>query len=120
MRRTLLVPIRALAPSADPTSCSVDAVATARQHDGVARVLARQHRADRQAVGQHGRHVLAAVHGEVDLAGQQASSISFTKSRLPPISDSVASASRSPDVLMTTISQSTPACVFSSAAVAFA
>ena len=40
-----------------------------------------------------------------------ASSISFTNSRLPPISDSGASASRSPEVLMTTISQSMPACV---------
>ena len=32
-----------------------------------------------------------------------ASSISFTKSRFPPISESVASASRSPDVLMTNV-----------------
>ena len=38
-----------------------------------------------------------------------ASSISLTNSRLPPISDSGASASRSPDVLITTISQATPA-----------
>ena len=38
-----------------------------------------------------------------------ASSISLTNRRLPPISESGASASRSPDVLMTTISQTTPA-----------
>ena len=37
-----------------------------------------------------------------------ASSISFTKSRLPPTSDSGASCSRSPDVLMTTIRHGGP------------
>ena len=37
-----------------------------------------------------------------------ASSISLTNSRLPPISDRLASASRSPDVLMTTISHVCP------------
>ena len=80
-----------------------------RQHDRVQRVFARQHAGDRQPLGQHRRHVLAAVHGEVDRRRRSsASSISLTKSRLPPISDSGASCSRSPAVLMTTIRQVGP------------
>ena len=41
------------------------------QHHGVARILARQHGADLQALRQHHRHVLAAVHRQVDLVAEQ-------------------------------------------------
>ncbi len=41
------------------------------QDQRVARVFAGQHRGDVEAVRQDRRHVLAAVHGEVDLAAQQ-------------------------------------------------
>jgi hypothetical protein len=36
-----------------------------------ARILARQYRPELEALGQDGRHVLAAVDGEVDVAGEQ-------------------------------------------------
>ena len=45
-----------------------DAVA---EHDGVARILARQRRGDLEPVGQRRRHVLRAVHREVDLVAEQ-------------------------------------------------
>ena len=39
-----------------------------RQHDGVEWIFAREDAGDREAVGQHGWHVLAAVDGEIDVA----------------------------------------------------
>ena len=61
-------------PAARPRRADLRAAATAR---------------DRQPVRQHRRHVLAAVHREVDRRrASSASSISFTNSRLPPTSDS--------------------------------
>ena len=39
--------------------------------EGIARILARQHRHDRKPRRQHGRHVLGRMHGEVDAAGEQ-------------------------------------------------
>ena len=44
---------------------------TRRKHDRVARILAREHAADLESVRKQRRHVLAAVNGEVDVAGQQ-------------------------------------------------
>ena len=41
------------------------------QHDRVERIFAFQHPGNRQALGQDGRHVLAAVHGQIDLPAQQ-------------------------------------------------
>jgi hypothetical protein len=58
------------------------------------------------------------VDSEIDFARKQASSISLTKSRLPPISESGASESRSPEVLMMTMSQAIPDCCSSRAATA--
>ena len=50
MRRTLLVPMRGARPSVSRTSIDqLDALAPGRQHDRVARILARQHAADRRA-----------------------------------------------------------------------
>ncbi len=42
-----------------------------RQHDGIERIFAGQRRGDREALGQDRRHVLGAVHGEIDPGGQQ-------------------------------------------------
>ena len=42
-----------------------------RADEGVAHVLARQDRRDRQAVGQRRRHVLHGMHGEIDRAVEQ-------------------------------------------------
>jgi hypothetical protein len=42
-----------------------------RKHDRVERVLARQHRAEGQPGRQDDRQILAAVDGEVDVAGQE-------------------------------------------------
>ena len=41
------------------------------QHERISRILALQHRADVEPLGQHRRHVLAAVNGEVDVAAEQ-------------------------------------------------
>ncbi len=41
------------------------------QHEGISGVFTLQHGADLQPIGQHCRHVLAAVHREIDLAVQQ-------------------------------------------------
>ncbi len=84
------------------------------QHDRVAGILARQRRGQCQAFGRHGRHVLAAVHGQRPRRPPAARPrISFTNRRLPPIASERAeasvSATRSPSVLMTTTVQSTPA-----------
>ena len=76
IRRTLLVPIDGAWPSA-ATSSSMRRRSVAcrdglgRKHDRVVRILARQHGGDAQAVGQDGRHVLAAVDGEIDLVAEQ-------------------------------------------------
>ena len=64
-RRRLDVPTRLPAGSA----ASAAAVAA---DDRVARIGARRHGDDRQAGRQLGGHVLHAVHGDVDLAGEQA------------------------------------------------
>ena len=90
-----------------------------RQHDRVARVLARQHGAELagRRAAPPACPCCCARRGRSSPASS-ASSISLTNSRLPPISESGASASRSPDVLMTTISQATPARSRSSAATA--
>ena len=72
MRRTLLVPMRGARPSSRTTSSSDSgASTTSRQDDRVTRILALQHRADGESLRQDRRHVLAAVHREIDLAGQQ-------------------------------------------------
>ena len=100
---------------------SVDAAATARQHHRVARILARQHGAD--ASGRRAAPpacpCCCARPGRSRRRAARPRSPSRTaacrRSRT-----SGASASRSPDVLMTTISQSTPACVCSSAATVLA
>ena len=42
-----------------------------RQHHSVTRVLARQHGANPQAGRLFGRHVLAAVHGDIDRAADE-------------------------------------------------
>ena len=47
------------------------ALCAGRENDRVPRILARQHAADLEPVRQDRRHVLAAVDGEVDLAGEQ-------------------------------------------------
>ena len=70
--------VAALAPAGAATTCRRRRPAAVGERsyfsddEGVARVLARQHRADAQAVGQHGRHVLHRMHGEVDLAARAA------------------------------------------------
>ena len=69
----------------------------------------------RQPVGQNGRQVLAAVHGEVDLAGQQAVFDFLHEEPLAADLRQGGFGEPSPDVLMTTISQSMPACVLSRA-----
>ncbi len=42
-----------------------------RHHERIPRILALEHGAHLEAIGQHGRHVFAAVHREVDLAAQE-------------------------------------------------
>ena len=91
--------------SGSSTDCDACRATSRPEHDGVARILARQHGADLQA-----RRAAPPAcpccceRPDRCCRSSSASSISLTNSRLPPISDSVASASRSPDVLMTTIS----------------
>ena len=48
-----------------------DLLGPGREDHRVARVFPRQRRRDRQTVGQHDRHVLAAVDGQVDLAAEK-------------------------------------------------
>ena len=70
--RMLLVPIRGVCPSASNRvmerhrrPCAV------RQDQGVACVFSRQHGAERQTLGKHGRHVLAAVDGDINRAVEE-------------------------------------------------
>ena len=69
IRRTLPVPIRGR------TTATLDVglmdSGPTRQHERVPRIFALEHRADLEPVGQQRRHVLAAVHGEIDVAAEQ-------------------------------------------------
>ena len=73
MRRTLPVPIdrAAVEPRGDIRHSGDLWRGIDREARRVARIFARQARGDRQAVRQIDRHVLRAVHGEVDVAAQQ-------------------------------------------------
>ena len=53
-----------------------------RAHERVERIAARRRAEQRKAVGQHARHVLGAVHREVDVAASSASSSSLTQRSL--------------------------------------
>ena len=89
------------APAPPAKSVRADAVA---QHARVARILARQHRGDVESLGQHGRHVLGAVHRKVDLAREQRVVDLLHEQPLAAGVGSGACCSRSPVVVMTTSS----------------
>ena len=111
MRRTLLVPMRgAIAERAPPAPRTRERLSPAAGRTTASRGSSRgSTAADRQPLGQDAGMSLLLWTARSISPASSASSISLTNSRLPPISDSGASASRSPDVLMTTISHSTPA-----------
>ena len=72
MRRTLPVPMRGLSPASGSRRWTLDSGPwTSRQHQGVSGIFALEHRAHLESLGQHRGHVLAAVNGQVDVAGQQ-------------------------------------------------
>ena len=70
MRRTLPVPMRATDDGSglSDSRTSGPYAADTRRVPGI---FALEHGADVEPVGQHRRHVLAAVHGEIDVAAEQ-------------------------------------------------
>ena len=73
IRRTLPVPISGSAPSADTRSATLrnPSIRSGREHHRVPGVFPGKHGADRQTVRQQRRHVLAAVHGKIDVPSQE-------------------------------------------------
>ena len=101
MRRTLLVPIAGASPRCASAASKSPTLVPVGEHQRVARILARQHGGDRRD-RPAGRRTCPSRCGRRGrcLRASSASSISLTNSRLPPASDSGASCSRSPAVLI--------------------